>query len=61
MKQDSTQREFVRRPSEDEFLEFTRRELERLKTSDAQFDETLYREAVDLVMEKLGRITERGP
>ena len=45
MKQDSTQREFVRRPSEDEFLEFTRRELERLKTSDAQFDETLYREA----------------
>ena len=53
--------EFVRRPSEEEFLEFTRQELQRLKTSDARFDEDLYRSAVDLVMEKLKQIPERGP
>jgi hypothetical protein len=45
--------DFTRRGPEDEFREYARRELERLRNTDAKFDEDLHRQAVALVLERL--------
>ncbi len=44
----------LRDPAE-EFEEYCQVELERLRSSGTDFDEDLYREAVRLVLRKLGR------
>ncbi|HHB12192.1 MAG TPA: hypothetical protein ENK62_03215 [Chromatiales bacterium] len=44
---------FMRRDAVDEFREYAEAELARLRASDQAFDEVLYRQAVDLVLEKL--------
>lgn len=46
---------FIRRTALEEFNEYTSRELERLRNSDQEVDEKRYREAIDLVVSKLGR------
>jgi len=48
---------FTRRPALEEFVDFTARELERLRNSDREFDEQRYEQAVELVMGKLKRAT----
>jgi hypothetical protein len=53
---------FMRRNAVDEFREYAEAELARLQASDQAFDEGLYREAMDLVLDKLGaREHARGP
>lgn len=44
---------FVHRSAREEFVDFTNKELQRLNNSDADFDEALYKKAVELVLEKL--------
>lgn len=51
----STAHHFIRRTALEEFNEYTSRELERLRHSDQEVDEKRYREAIDLVVGKLGR------
>lgn len=47
---------FRRQSPEEEVQAYATRELERLRASDADHDEALYREALDLVLQRL-----RGP
>lgn len=44
---------FERRSADEEFTEYTNREIRRLHDSDADFDEMLYKRAVELVLEKI--------
>lgn len=50
--------EFHLRSPVDEFREFGRLEVERLRKTDAKFDEARYRAAIELV---LGRLQPAGP
>jgi hypothetical protein len=45
--------EFERHSPEEEFRIYADNELNRLRTSDEAFDEALYREAMELVLERL--------
>lgn len=44
---------FLHRTPREEFEEFTNQELGRLVNSDADFDEALYKKAVEMVLQKL--------
>lgn len=55
MKGRSRKGEFVRRTPLEEFQEYTDNELRRLRDSDADVDEGLYRQAVELVVQKLNK------
>ena len=50
-----SKKQFMRRSAIDEFREFTQKEADRLRTSDSEFDEAQYQQAVDLVVKKLQR------
>jgi hypothetical protein len=48
-----SRKHFTRRNAVDEFREYTHAELQRLRGSDSDFDEALYRQAMELVLSKL--------
>ncbi len=48
-----SKKRLMRRSAIDEFKEYTREEADRLHNSDGEFDDTLYWQAVDLVLRKL--------
>lgn len=55
----SSDQGYVHRSPTEEFEEFTNNELQRLHHSDADFDEALYKKAVELVLARLKDAGER--
>jgi hypothetical protein len=52
-------REFRLSDLAEEFKNHSRAEMERLQSTDADFDENLYQQAIELVLRKLGQHTSR--